>query len=324
MAGLRGNNAWIAWAKQTAKGSVPSAATRMSPLSGGSVAPTREVNQLSETDNTRNEGQSYVSVTGSEGSPELYVRDSNIHDLLYFALGAKADSGTDPNYSHVITPALALPYVTFWRMLGDTLWQRFDDCKLSELTISADAGAPLTAAATFSGRGATRLASDPSPSWTGPPVVALDNNPVYNFNEATVQLAGGPTALVSSFELTITNNITTQQTDDSVPYDVVEGLFSVTLGFDMIFETLDEYNRFHTGTTTGTTQSNTLATVAANFSFSKGANNDVQFDFPAIAYEEFPADADPGGAPVTSSVRARAQRSVDPFLTATVDNQVAT
>lgn len=323
MAGLRGNNAWIAWAKQTGKGAVPTQASYMSPLSGGTLSPTREVNQLSETDSVRNEGQSYVSVTGSEGSPELYVRDSNIHSLLYLALGAKADTGTTPNYTHTITPALALPYVAFWRMLGNTLWQRFDDCKLSELTISADAGSPLTAAATFSGRGATRLTSDPSPSWTTP-AVTLDTGPVYNYNEAIVTLAGSASASISSFELTIANNVTTQQTDDSVPYDVVEGLFSVTLGFDMIFETLDEYNRFHTGTIAGTTQANTLATVAADFTFSKGANNSIDFNLPAIAYEEFPADPDPGGAPVVSSVRARAQRGGSPFLTATVKNQVAT
>src|SRR3954451_6717125 len=149
MAGFRGNQAWVAWAKQTAKGSVPAAAKNMAPFSGGTAAPTREVNQLSETDANRQEGQSYVSVTGAEGSPEVYVRDSVIHDLLYYALGAKADTGTTPNYTHVLTPAAALPYVTFWRMLGGTLFQEFDDCKISELTISADAGSPLTAAVAF-------------------------------------------------------------------------------------------------------------------------------------------------------------------------------
>lgn len=324
MAGLKGNVAWFAFAKQSAKGTPATAATDMLPFSGGSIGPTRAVDQLSETDSTRNQANDFVSQTGAEGSPETYVRDASIHHILTSVLGAVVDSGLTPNYTHTITPANSLSYYTFWRNQGDLLWQEFDDCMVNEVTISASAGQPLTASLSLLGRSATRLTSDPSPSWTGPPVVSIANGPVYNYNDAAVTLAGGATSLVGSFECTISNNVTAQQTDDAVPYDVVPGQFQVTLAFDLIFETLDEYNRFHTGTTSGTTQSPNIATTSADFIFSKGANNSIDFNFPAIAYEEFPVDPDPGGAPVVASVRARAQRSGSPFLTATVKNQVAT
>jgi hypothetical protein len=121
---------------------------------------------------------------------------------------------------------------------------------------------------------------------------------------------------VSSFELTLTNNTSQQQTDTIAFYDNVPGQRELTLGFQMVFETLAEYNRFHYGGTVGTTQSSSLATVAADFQFDNGANNQVKFTLPNISYEEFPVDPDPSGAPIVVDVRARAQRSASPICTA--------
>jgi hypothetical protein len=248
------------------------------------------------------------------------VRDASASTLLAAALGAVATTGTT-NYVHTITPAASLSYWTLGKMLGATLYETFTDAMVNEITISADAGSPLTCATDWVGRGATRQAAE----WTAglaPP--AADQGPVYNFNDATVTLGAGVTALVSSFELTVTNNITRQQTDDSVPYDVVPGLRDMTLAFDIIFETLDEYNKFHYGGASGTTQSPNIFSTNATFLFSKGANNSIQFEFPVIAYEEFPADPDPSGDPVTVSARARVQRNgVSDRMTAVVKNQTA-
>ena len=137
-------------------------------------------------------------------------------------------------------------------------------------------------------------------------------------------LGGGATALVRSFELTIENNVTRQQTDDVTPYDVVEGMREVSLGFDLVFETLDEYNKFHYGGAAGTAISSTIFTTSAVFTFTQSANSAVSFNLPAIAYQEFPIEPDPGGDPVVASVRAVAQRSGSPVVTATVTNSVAT
>lgn len=317
MAGLRGNQASLAWAKQTAKGSPNTTYAHNVPFSGGSIGPTRAVESLSETDANRDQGVSYISSSGVEGSPEVYVRGDNIHQLLEFALGSKATVGAADPYTHTLEPANSLPYVTFHRSIGATLFEQFEDCLVNELTISADAGSPLTASFDILGRRAVRTP-------VAPTLPDLADDAVYNFNEASVTLAGGATSLVSSFELTIANNVSTQQTDDVVPYDVVAGLREVTCGFSLIFETLAEYNRFHYGSTTGTTQSNTLATVALEFSFSKGVDDNITFTLPSVVYEEFPVEPDPGGDPIVVDVRARAQRGPDPVVTAVVENGVAT
>lgn len=317
MAGLRGNQAWWGWGKQSVKGTAASIAFK-SPFSGGSIGPTRNTAQLSETDANRDEGVTYVEQAGAEGSPEMYVRDSNIHSILNAALGATVTSGTT-NYTHTTTPANNIPYLTLWKMLGGTLFEEFTDCLISELTISADTAGPLTATLSVMGREAERLAADPGA------LVLPASSEVYNFNEATVTAHGGATALISNFELTLSNNVTVQQTDDVKPYDVVAGLRSLTVGYDMIFETLDAYNVFHYGTTSGTTQTTSIQETALTFLFSKGANNSIQFSVPHAAIEEFPVDPDPGGDPVVASVRTRAQRHPsDPIVTAIVKNQKAT
>jgi hypothetical protein len=325
MAGLRGNEAWLLAAKQSAKGvaanvvapAVGTAGAYKMPLSGGNIAPVRETDNLSETDASRDQGVAYVTTSGVEGSPEFYLRDASVPFWLHAALGSVASTGVTPNRTHTLTPGNALPYITVWRNISSTLYEQFRDCKVGSLTVSADAGAPLTLAAGIQGLQATRLTANPDAT----DLIPLQNGPVYNYNDASVTLGGGATALVSSFELTIENNVSRQQTDDVVPYDVTEGTREVSLGFDLIFESLDEYNKFHYGGAAGTVISPNIFTTSAVFTFAKGANNEVAFNLPSIAYQEFPVEANAGGDPVTVSVRAVAQRGGSPVVTATVKNQ---
>lgn len=321
MAGVSGNIGWLMAQKQTVKGTpavISATAARKMPLTGGGIAPTKNTDNLSETDASRDRGQTYVTQTGVEGSPEFYVRDGSIGFWLWAAMGAVADTGTT-NFSHAITPANTLPYITCWRDVGDLLYEQFLDCKVGSLTISADAGAPLTATAGIMGRQATRLTTAPDAATP----VSVQSGSVYNFNNATVTLGGGVTAMVGSFELTIENNISLQQTDDSIPIDVIEGTREISLTFDLIFADVQEYSKFHYGGAAGTTQTPNIFTTSALFSFDLGANNSVAFNLPSIAYTEFPVDVDPGGDPIVSSVAAAAQRG-GTILTATVANQLAT
>jgi hypothetical protein len=296
------------------------------PFSGGNIAPVREIDQLSETDANRDQGVSYVTNSGVEGSPEFYVRDSSIGFWLWAALGADAVSGTT-NYTHVITPAQTLPYITVWRDIADTLYEQYRDCKVGSLTISAEAGQPLQATAGIQGLQASRLTVAPDQATP----VALQSGQVYNFNNlgqgvsgVGVTINGGTTALVRSFELSIENNVQRQQTDNVVPYDVYEGQRTVSLSFDLVFESLAEYNNFHYGSAAGTTISPNIYVASNNvFTFALGTNNSIAFSLPSIAYEEFPVEPDAGGDPITVSVRAVAQRGASPVLTATVKNQVA-
>lgn len=320
MAGLRGNQAFLVAAKQSGKGVEPTKWQDKYFFSGGNISPSRGTDQLAETDSNRNAGDFYVTQTAVEGSPEVYVRDDSVAHLLEYALGAVAHSG-EADFTHTITPSAALPYVTFGKQQAGVLFEQFNDVKVDELTISAGTAAPLTASFSVQGRSAVRKTEEWKAELAPP---AASTVAPLNYNQATVKVGGGATSLVSSFEVTISNNLTLQQTDDSVPFDVVEGTLAVSLGFDMIFEDLKEYNKFHYGGEAGTTQSATIFTTSAEFEFARGEKNSLKFTFPKIAYQEFPVEPDPGGGPVVVSVRAAAQRHTEGFVTAVVKNQVAT
>lgn len=319
MAGYQGNVAWWALAKQgSGKGSAATLPTGASliPFSGGSIQPTRETGNLAETDATRDQGLSYVVRTGAEGTPEAYARDSYAHTLFAAALGTVASTGTT-NYVHTITPSNSLSYYTIWRNQSDALWEKFTDCFVSELTFKSEAGAPATLAASVMGRTPERLTASPVTTET------VNNDPVYNYNTAAVSLGGSSTNLVSSFELSINNNVSVQQTDDVVPYDMVPGQREVNLSFDLILENLNEYNKFFYGSTSGTTASTTISTTSFELTLAgASANNEIKFSIPSLAYEAFPVEPNPNGDPITVSVRAQAQRpSSGSIITATVKNQ---
>jgi hypothetical protein len=315
MAGIRGNQAYLLNSIQEEKGKAITAWEDKHFFSGGSISPSKSTEQLAETDDSRDEGDAYVTQTSVEGAPEVYGRASTLHHWLEYVLGSRETSGVGP-YVHTIKPADAIPYVTFGRMQGGVLFEEFTDCKVSEATFSAGTASPLTVASTIVGRGAKRLAAEWSAGLAPP---SAPSEAPFNFNNASVKLAGGATSLVSSFETTISNSASAQQTDDSVPYDVVEGLRSATLGFDLIFETLAKYNEFHYGAAEGTTQTTTLPSTTAEFTFTIGTDI-VKFVYPDIIYEEFPVEPDPGGDPIVVPVRARAQRHAEGPVYAVVTN----
>lgn len=322
MAGLKGNVAWLAAAKQTAKGTPNTTYTYAMPFVGGNIQPTREVARLSETDSSRDVGIGYMSQVGVEGTPEVYVRDASIGFWGQAALGLSTPSGTT-NYTHVQTPANTLPYLTLARNIGDLLWEQFNDCKVTSLTLRASATEPLTAAIGVTGRSTIRLTSAPT-------IPALAAETPYNYNDSatpngTVTIGAVTTYAVSAFETTVENNVNYQWVNSFVPYDLVEGQRTATLGFDLIMEDLVEYNKFHYGGAAGTTQSGTLFETTATFMFYKTTNNSLKIEYLHLIYEEFPVEPSAAGDPVVVSVRGSSQRNaVDPVIKITLKNQVAT
>lgn len=325
MAGFRGNQAFWTAAKQAEKDKAPKDWQDTYLFTDGNLMPGRQTDQLSETDANRNAGDFFVTQTGTEGTPGAYVRAASIHHLLEYALGAAESSGSaEAGFTHTIAPAAALPYLTLGKGLSGSLFEQFSDCKVDELSLKWSTGQPGTVSTGVKGRAATRRAAvwgaEDEPGV--PPATNMDAP--LSFNNATVTINGAETRLVSSFELTISNNLTVQQTDDSVPFDIVEGLLAVTFGFDFIIEDLKEYNKFHYGGESGTTQSPDIFTAEdLKFKFAgTNAKNSLELHVPKYAYTEFPVEPDAGGAPVTAAVRGAAQRDPEGFVKATVKNEV--
>lgn len=331
MAGLRGNSASLAYQKQTAKGAVatPAAysATKTtcfrSPYSGGSFQPIREIEQLAETDANRDQGVSFVKTSGVKGNPQVYVRDESIGAWLTYCLGTDVVTGGVGKYIHTITTNNTLPYVTFWNNISDTLFEQYKDCFVSSLEFKAAAGGPLTCDANIMGLESERLALDVPAG----KAVPLQSGLVYNYNNADVTLSGGATALVSSMTIGVDNNVTLQQTDNVLPYDVAVGKRVVTCSFDLIFENLTEYEKFQYEAAGGYKKvSSSIYTTSLVYKYAgSSVDNSIEFNIPTLAYEEFPIAPDVSGAPIVATIKGVAQRPVSgSILTAVVKNQQET
>lgn len=331
MAGLLGNQAYLGFQKQLKRGTaaVPAAYTAhkttgfKTPLSGGAIGPVREVEQLAETDSNRDQGISYVKSSGVKGNPQVYVRDENIGALALYGLGL--DEVTEPsagNFLHTVRCSNALPYVTFWYGLGETLYEQYKDCLVSSLEFKATAGSPLTCDVNILGLEAERQTLDT----LGGKNVPLQSGFVYNYNNADVKLSGGATALVQSMTVTIDNNLTLQQTDNVIPYDVAVGKRTVTCSFDLIFESLTEYEKFQYESASGYTKvSSSIYTTSLSYNYTNGSNNAIEFTLPTLAYEEFPLQPEVGGGPVVATIKGVAQRPTSgSILTVAVKNQQET
>jgi hypothetical protein len=317
MALVKSNVAWVQGAKQTAKGTpyvTPKWRTRVS--SDDRFAPRAETATFPETDASRDAPNSEKMSGGAEGSFAAGVRDSIFHWFAELALGDKTTTGST-NFVHTSVGANTLPYFGAEQMLGDVLFERYDDLVANELTVSVEAGGFMTMSLSAMGITVVRTPAVPGT------LAAMASGALYNFNEATVSLGGSAVGYVRSMNLTLSNNISLLQTDDIAPRDVAVGSREVTLSFDMLFEDLTQYNLFHYGSTSGTTQSAVTATTDLLFSFSKGVNNSIDFDLDSVNYEEFPIGPDPGGEPIVVSARVRARRSGTQLLKIVTKNQDA-
>src|SRR5687767_7451259 len=132
-----GNIADLSMAVQTAKGTpaVPGATTMSRIyLAGGGLRAVKETADLEETSSGRLRNENFTRVIRAEGTPEAFVRPEMIGWLLWGALGAKAVTGAADPWTHTFTLANTQPYMTFWKMLGGLLFERFGDCKIVSLT----------------------------------------------------------------------------------------------------------------------------------------------------------------------------------------------
>lgn len=104
---IAGNQADVAIALQSAQGAAAAAAQHRMFLTGGGLAPVKEVADIEETTASRLRSTSYVRVVRADGTPAFVVRPEYVGMLLYGAMGAKSVRGA----ATVATSSAANPSV---------------------------------------------------------------------------------------------------------------------------------------------------------------------------------------------------------------------
>lgn len=319
MAAISGNYWTLAIGKQTAKGSPQETPTYKLKATGGDIAPVRGVFTLAETDSSRQQGADVIVSAHVAGAPEFYLRPNDFGLWAYALLGANADSGSSPNYTHIATPADTGPYLTLFKAIGGTvLVDRYDDCRVTSMRVRGQAGQPLTCAIDIMGLNARLGSTDP--------VLAVVTQAPLVYPQVTVTIGGSAPGTVESFDVNIANNGVLIQADKKIQaYDYVWGELQVSGTFTLLFENDTDYRTFHTGSASGTALSTDLMTKSLNILAQVTSVLSVAFDMDSVSYTEYPVPPDPGGAPIRVAVGFRSQPSatIANYIEITTKNTVA-
>lgn len=242
---VAGNVADLSFALQAVKGAPASAGQHRIYLTGGNVAAQRDFADLEETSGSRMRTGGFIQQARAGGSPAAYVRPNWIGLALYGALGAKAVTGAADPRTHTFTPALVQPWLTFWRMQGGLLFERFADCKLSSLVLRSVAGGALTAEMGVLGLGGVSKAAAET-------TVAVELSPTFMHadGKGLFLVETVPVSSIESITVTINTGVELQQGDSVTAYDAAEGLLDITIETVQAVSDFSLWNRVHYGTAT--------------------------------------------------------------------------
>lgn len=199
---VAGNVADLAYALQSAQGSPAGSPEIRSYLTAGQVMPQRTAIDVAETTGQRLRNRSVIQSVDVGGTPQIAARPNDLGLWLLGALGAESVTGSSDPWKHVITNAGTIPWMTFWRMLGNLIWEEFDDCKISQLVLTSASGQPLLAQATVMGLGPKSRTSE---TWSG--VAITDENPLMHYDASPFLVFG--TAAVTGVTAVATTDIIT-------------------------------------------------------------------------------------------------------------------
>lgn len=255
-------------------------------------------------------------VPGQAYKTRAYAKSIGL--LLYAALGSIADSGSGP-YTHVITPASDVPYLTGWGKTGGSLY-RVQDAKLDELDIAWKGAGPLEVSAALFG---TVI------GFPGSITPGVDDSQAAYFRAAggTFSMDAGSgtpaTAPISAGSVKIANGVAPVLLSASVvPNDVMPAAQIITCTLTLVVPDLGEWRKILTGTSSGTTVSQVAVKGSFAHHFAIDANTTLDLAAANVAFTcDFP-DADPKGGATELQLKGSVLIG-SPAITATLVNALA-
>lgn len=290
--------AQVGVAKQTAKGTAATNPTFGHGVTDGVVL-SLEIAQDAEEQTSAARASKAVNrtsvVPGMDFTGRAHPKSVGLY--TFGALGAVATTGAGP-YTHTITLADALPYLSGFGRLGSNIY-RVQDLKVDSLGFSWNADEALSMA--VKGMGTTvNYAATFTP--TTDESIGTDAK-YFRASSGTFKLdvktATPATAPITAGEITISNNLSTIQASGSIsPSDVFEGRTDIECSFDVVVEDLTDWRAIATGSTTGTTATDAPLYGSFEINFTNGTDA-LKFTATKVAFLcDFPS-ADPAGGPVT-------------------------
>lgn len=248
---IRSTEGYLGFGKQDGHGTaVPP--TEFIYLSGAeSIEITQDYEQYHEQTGERFPTVTLKKTHKHDGGFPMFCRPDISGFLTAMFLGADTMGGTATPYSHVLTVADTIPWMTVEREVGDAdvdgLLERIADCKFDTLTISAEVGEPVIMEMSFLG---TRGVVETSPATATP----HDVQTPFIFSNGAFTLTDGETTEVTAFSVAMSNNLAGDIFSSEITReDILEGDFTIDLTFTLKFVDTDHYKNVYYGGTDGTT-----------------------------------------------------------------------
>lgn len=227
---------------QSAKGVAAVTANARFMLTGGGIGPQREIVDLEESTSARLRLGAYVARARAGGTPAAYARPDVLGVLLYGAMGSKTVTGAADPWTHVLTLAATLPYLTWWRNVGGLLFERFHDTKVGSLTLRSVEGAAMIAETELVG-----LTANAKAAALAAPAISVETPFVHYDAQGQLLVEGVAVASIRSSVVTINNGAAAVPGDSLGGYAVSEGLQTITIETMQLIEDVALWNRLHYG-----------------------------------------------------------------------------
>lgn len=323
--GVQKRIAFAGFAKQTGKGAPAASPVYGLGTLGGSILllpVDQEPDQITYSGDQRiSPDENRLAINPGIGlRTRAYPRSIGL--FLFGALGAIATTGVT-DYTHTITPAASLPYLTGWTKLGLSERAKVSDLKVDSLALSWSERSPLEVEATFAGI----TAALGEGAWTPTNDESGQSKFVPPGGSFKVDAASGTPveAKITGGRVSIANNLIGIPLSKSLyPDDVYEGEQVLETTLTLMPDDFAEWRKAVTGTAGGLTPSNVPIFGSFEVVFTISATVELKLAATKVAFlPDFP-EADAAGGPVEIELPGRIkQPAAGNAFTATLKNQTA-
>lgn len=313
--GVRSSEGYVGIGKQAAKGTAVAPTKFLRLSSAESIVQSQEV--IEDRTLSGDQELDIIHKIGHnpDGSFQNFARPDLGAFLLAMILGADTISGAAAPYTHTLTRANTIPWLSIERKLTDA--ERIADCKLNQLVISGESGNPVLMDCSFLGVDCS-IETAASPSYE-------TNEPFMFFDTGSYILDSGAVTTVNSFTITVNRNLERIKTNSYKWDDILETAFDIEVALRLKYEDNAQYKAILFGGATALTDVLDDGSLAIDLTYGAGADlKQFKIEIPALKHLDAEKHLDPDPKAVYLDMRSKAVKSASEIITATCQNAVAT
>jgi len=315
--GKRTSEGYIGIAKQASKGTgVPP--TKFAKLSSAeSIEMLQEIGAFRELEGDQMISNIVKNIHKPDGTFSFFARPDLAAAIFAWVLGNDTISGAEAPYTHTITHANTIPWLTIEKYL-DTV-ERITDCKINQVVIEGTSGQPISVEVNFLGI-LPSIETEPAT-----PTYEANDKFLYYHGKGLYKIDDVVVANINSFRITILRNLTSEsQTEDFIRSDIVELGTDIDVEFTLKFIDSDFYKKVLYGGSTTAVATLDSGKIEVNFTYGTGvALKGLKIELPSLKHLSAQKFIDPEPAELEMSCIAKAiLPSSGEIITVTASNAV--